>query len=134
MKRSFKENDWCYYNYKLSQILKIEDGNITGVTDGYFTSGGNNTDNCYPLTIDIKLISEEVNTIYNMIHNLNFKSLNFPEIHYKLVQMWKYMCDNYNDNELIGKMYIELKDFYNKINDSVKSLREYKVLDINIYR
>lgn len=85
MNHTFKVNDWCYCDFKLSQILRIEDGNINSVIDGYTTSGGNYNGRCYPVTIDIKRISEEVDTIYDMIHKLKFNSLNFPEINYKLI-------------------------------------------------
>ena len=89
-----KVNDFVFHEFELKQITKIENGNITDLTDGYFHINGNNLNFfCFELNIKVKVISDVYKNIYDKIHKFKVNGLNYPEIHGYLVHEWSKCCE-----------------------------------------
>lgn len=130
----FRQNDWCFCEFKLQQIKEMTGDKVTQVSDGYFShSGSDLTDRCYPLEMRYKLISEEVSHWSRKIHDLNNNSLNHPDINRALIEKWCDMCDNVDDNEKLQQQYNSLADFCRAIISKVQDARSVFVDDVRIF-
>jgi hypothetical protein len=118
MKPIFKKGDWVFNDLVLKQIKSIDDGRIRCVTDGIFElSGYDLTDRTYPLTVDIKCISDTFKYYYDMLHRSGPRGLNFPDINRWLISKWVDACEyamsvgEDAEQEVITAIYDEVKDF-----------------------
>jgi len=135
MKKSeFKEGDWCFCEFKLQQILKIEDGEITGVSDGICTMGGHLNDSCYPLDMKIKQISDGVAFWHKKFHDLSVSSLNHPDLNQALIEKWIEMCENKDNADKLKKLYKRLDEFGKSIIEKVDDIKNEKIEGIKIFR
>lgn len=133
--KGFKKGDWCFSEFQLKQIKKMEDGRITSVSDGSFITGSYDlTDECFPVTMEIKKVSEEFEYWRRKIHELNCNSLNHPEIHRDLVQRWVRICEKIDDKEFVKEQLNFLESFCTEIIKTVKELREQKVGTVRIFK
>jgi hypothetical protein len=130
MKKEFFIDDWIYYDFKLSQITDMEDGIITKISDGSFSTWSMDLNKyCFPIDMEIKQISDMVNSHYNEIYDLNFISLNYPEVHRKFVEYWVEMCSSIYDDP---DYHIDIKSKYLSFFENLKfELNKLKKLTIN---
>jgi hypothetical protein len=130
----FKQYDWCFCEFKLQQIKKMEKNCITEVSDGNFCHGSSDlSDRCYPLEMKYKLISDEVNHWSRKLHELDNNSLNYPDIHRALVERWCEMCDNADDHDKLQDLYNKLANFGNTIINKVRGSRNEYVDGVRIF-
>lgn len=88
----FRVGEWVFCEFKLQQITRVVNGEVCGVSDGHVACGGNVTDRCMPLTMDIKCISNNYERTYQAIHQKGKTGLNYPAIHNWLVREWVAAC------------------------------------------
>jgi hypothetical protein len=123
--KMWKVGDWCFCEFKLQLIRSMSGIHIQEVNDGYFSHSGNTlNDRCFPLDLRVKLISENFENTSKKIHELHCNSLNYPDIHRYLVDLWAKTCENRKNDKYIEKAYKELLDFYNTIVDSIDSQKK----------
>jgi hypothetical protein len=130
----FKKGDWCFCEFKLQQIERIENNEIMGVTDGLFSHGGILTDRCFPLELSIKRISDDVNYWSKQFHQLKNNALNHPQLNWKLIEMWQEMCINREDSEKLKELYTKLNAFGDAVVRKVQDLECENVQGIPIFR
>jgi hypothetical protein len=133
-KTNFKVGDWCFCEFKLQQIKRMEDDEIMGVTDGFFEHGGHLTDRCFPMDMDIKRISNDVEYWHNEFHKLKNNALNHPDLNWKLIDMWVEMCNNRNDEKKLKELYEKLNAFGDAIVKKVRDFSLEEVDGIKIFR
>lgn len=113
-----KVGDWVYCEFELGQIKRMEDGRITEFTDGAFShSSFNLTDRCFPLSIGIKLISDEYACWSTRLHREGSNVLNYPDIHRWLVAHWVETCTTPEDKDFIKRRYHALATFCKDVLD-----------------
>ena len=131
----FKEGDWCFCEFKLQQIRKMENDKITEVSDGYLClSSSDLSDRSYPIETKYKLISDEVQHWNDEIHELDNCGLNYPDIHRKLVEIWSEMCENADNQDKLQKLYDNLAKFGNAIVRKVKDLGFERIDGVRLFR
>ena len=118
-----KVGDWCFYEYKLSQVKKVNaDGRVIEVSDGFIsTSNGGYGFHIKPLTLRNKIISGVFEGISNELHEKGNAGLNYPDIHNHFVDLWLQACET-EDTEDGNK---ELTGIYNQIRAFSKKLIEF---------
>ena len=125
MSTKYKLNDWVFYNFKLVQITKIEGVNITGVSDGFFSTYGNYLNrNIVPLTLKNKTISDSFEELYNKIHSFPDLGWNYPDIHKCFIEQWMESCLTTNEENR--------KLFYRIVENLYKELdkKQYELLKL----
>lgn len=134
-KIEWKVGDWCFCEYKLQQIKRVdEDGTVHEVSDGNFSHGGHLTDRCYPMDMKVKLISEHVSYWREKFHKLNHNSLNMPDINRALIARWCMMCDDREDEKMSIKHGEELNEFCEKIVTRVSEAKDETVEGVKLFR
>lgn len=126
-KQNFKKGDWLYFEFNLSQVKEVYKGKPSCVTNGYIRTGGSMgdlSDRCYPLDMDIKLISGAVDYWSKRFHALEHNSLNHPDLHRELVRRWVEICDNKDDDKKVQELYDKLATFGNSVLKKVKEVKE----------
>lgn len=131
-----KVGEWCYHDFELCIIKKaLDDGSvISEVSDGicnYSSSYLNNT--CYPLTIEIKRISDSVKHWHDKLHQIKKVKLNYARIQDKLVEIWVEMCDNKDNTKELEKLYEKLNNFGLEIIKKVDYASCTEVDGVNIF-
>jgi hypothetical protein len=133
--KGFKEGDWCFCDFELQQITEIKDGLIKETKNGYLSHGGHDlTDDCFPLDLSVKNISQTVMGWRNRFHNIKNNSLNYPDLNRKLIGMWRFMCENKDDVEALRELYDELDDFGNSIVQATDDLSTMEVGGVKLFR
>jgi hypothetical protein len=107
--------DFIFFEFELSQIEEMKNKRITQVSTGHIQCSGQDLSYaCRPLSMDIKVISDNFEYYSDKFHQSKFSHiLNYPDIHRKLVEMWTLACDTKNDDDLT-KSLDDLRSFYNK--------------------
>ena len=130
----FKQNDWCFCEFKLQQIREMKENCITEVSAGNFSHGSSDlSDRCYPLEMKYKLISDNVAYWSNKLFELRNNSLNYPDINRALIQRWCDMCDVADDHDKLRNLYEKLNNFANSIINKVESSRNEYVDEVRIF-
>jgi hypothetical protein len=126
--------DNVYYDFELCKIIRIEDNKITEVSDGYISSNGNLSDECFPDTPRIKEISNMFYVFYENIQK-NDKSinLNYPDIHWRMVELWIKACSSKFDS-LCNEYVSHGKQFSNCIIKECSHLKDKEVFGIRLLR
>lgn len=85
--------DWCYCEYELCEIVKIVNGRVEDITDGYARKCCQDwREEIFEVSMDVKMISEEYRKTSDEIHKIGC-GLNMPDIHRWLVSHWKETCE-----------------------------------------
>ena len=129
-KKSFKIDDWVYYEFELVQVREIENDKVTKVSDGSFNTWANDLNPyCFPMNMDMKKISDYVKSVFDDIKEYNLNCLNYPDIKRKFVEYWVEMCENYHSDY---DKYITIKTkFATFVNELTTKLNEIQNLYIN---
>jgi len=128
IKTDWKENEMCFFEFKLSEIKKLDENQVE-ISDGYFRIHSNKEDafpRCFPVTLNIKTISEIYSIDSDKIHKEGLPGLNYPDIHRWLVQHWSITCQKPDNIEFIRKRYDELEKFTDEIFEKVKEIQMFK--------
>jgi len=109
-----QEKDWVFFDFELYQIDKMKDGRVVRLTNGLGTTGAHDlSDRCFPLAMDIKVISDEFALWQKVLRQTRHP--NMAEIHCLLAQQWAECCRNKDDPEFIRKQYRNLEAFTKQI-------------------
>ena len=131
----FKVGDWCFCEYKLSQIMEMEDGRITEVSDSMFRHSSRDlSDRCFPLSLWNCNISMNFQLMSERIHRKGNNSLNYPDIHRHLVALWMDACSFGEDKEKIQKVIDDGNKFIQEILDQCHSLNQLNVRGVPLFR
>lgn len=88
----WKNGDWCFYEFKLCQIV-VKDGKVKEATDGMFhTSGQDLSYGCTPLTLNAANLTQHAQYWSDRLHKEGHPGLNYPDIHRKLAELWMDAC------------------------------------------
>lgn len=129
-----KIGDWCFKEFKLSQIKEIEKGRITSTSDGYFVSSSwDLNDRCFPLDLEVLRSSSEVEYWSDKLHACKQK-LNYPDINRKLVEIWVEMCENKDNVEKLKASYEKVRNFAQAVIDKSNALKENVVEGVSIFK
>lgn len=129
-----KESDWCFCEFKLSQIKRVETNGIVEVSDGHFTMSGQLADRCFPLDMRVKTISDSVKYWSDEIHNLKNNALNYPDIHQELIKYWVEMCESRNDDNRLKFLYDKLDKFGTALKQRIHDLQYEEVEGVRLFR
>ncbi len=132
-KYNFKVGDWCFCEWELKQITKIENNKILETSDGSFSHGGNLTDRCFPLDMKIKQISDSFEYYYKPIRDIKL-NINHPDIHWKFVDMWIEMCEHKDDKNFLEIGYKNIENFQKDILEKIEQIKNMQLRDIYIMR
>ena len=134
MEPKFKTGEWCFCEFTLQQIKETKEDRITSVTDGFFEMSGRDlSDRCFPLTLRIKVISDNVEYHSKAFHALKNNSLNHPDLNRELISRWVDMCSTTDDKEL-KRLYDSLSEWSNQVQRTVRDLNDISVGNINLFR
>lgn len=130
-------DDWCYYNAAHVQIKRITDGIINEVSDGLFNmSGSNLNDFCFPVTMDIKIISDDIRFYIDSIRKIEFNGLNWPRISNQFNIYWhdmrlsKLRGDNYKYEQYAK----DARKFYDDLTEELRDLKMKTINDVHLLR
>lgn len=130
---NYKKDDWVFYNFRLVQIKEIEEGKITQISDGFFSTHGLDLGkNVVPLTVRNKCISDEIKAVYydDLYRMKGTRHLNWPEIHSKLVDLWLALCKTKKKEISYNRIY----DFRDKVVAAAEEANNITVEGINLLR
>ena len=116
MKEELKEGGWCFCEFELQMIKKIEnDGIVTEVTDGFIEHSGTYLI-CFPLTFEIIWISQQFSRCWYMA--MKTRHPETAKIHARLVEWWIKSCKS---DEVESTKYINLaKDLVQRIQKAIE--------------
>lgn len=136
MEVKFKKGDWCFCEFTLQQVEECaEDGRIRSVTDGFFNLSGHDlTDRCFPLALDVKRISDDVDYWSKQLLNLNQVGLNHPDLNRELIRRWVEMCEKRGNTEELKVLSQALNDFGTSVIHRVTDLRNDEVEGVSLFR
>lgn len=132
----FKVGDFCYSEFDLVEIKEIEKNptRITEISDGYFNRVSHNlNDDCLPISLRTKILSEKVKEYHSKISELSSPNLNFPDIHRKYVHDWKQMCLA-EDAQEATEMLRKLENFTYSIIEKVNQNQLEEIDNIKIFK
>jgi len=131
----WKVGDWCFFEFELYQIQECNEEIVGEVTNGCVACSGKDlSDRCFPLDLRIKVISEEFYLYSDKIHKLNYNSLNIPDIHRYMVNLWVDTCNHKDNNEFIKNNYSILKNLYNKITESIDNVSKNTFDNVMLFK
>lgn len=132
--KDFKINDWCFCEFELQQIKRMEEGRVTEVTTGQFCMSSHDlTDRCFPITMPVKIASDNMQYWHKEFHKLSMAGLNYPDLHRRLVSMWVDICEESNE-EILKSLYKKLEEFGRSILNRVRDLKYEEVDGLSLFR
>jgi hypothetical protein len=98
----FKPGDWLLYEWELAFVREVENGRVTHVVTDFFSHGGNNLDDqCVMLTARNNAVSSNFRDLSRRLHAIKGQSLNYPDLHRWLVDLWVTACHHENSTALV---------------------------------
>lgn len=104
---------WLFKDYELAMVKQTKP--FLSITTGFFEMSGSMEDQCKPLTIENKRISDQYHDCSTRIHRLGHNGLNYPDIHRWLVKEWAAACDACAAGEKLDAYYDRLRKFEHDI-------------------
>jgi len=130
-KNKLKAGDWCFHEYELKLIKRLDKDQIGEVTCGIMnTSGYRLIDNCRPLTIRNKNISGEFRYWYRELKKIN-QIRNWPDLARLLEQMWLDAVDD--SDEKITDHYTKLREMCRSIKEEAENVSAKSFNGINVF-
>lgn len=127
-----KEGSWVFNEFELKQIKRIEDGKVKEVSDGVGLLGGYDLV-CFPVTMKIKRISDNVAYYSNKLDDGDYHGLNYPDIHRWLRSRWEEMCNNLSD-ENVKKVNNNIELFYTCILKVLNDTKDTVVCGVRVFK
>jgi len=135
MKIIWKEGDWCFHDFELYQIQRIEDGKVRGLTNGVIdTSATDFSDAIFPLTLVNKVISEGVMRYWGELKNLERVSLNYPDLHREYYRRWYEIITTEAHGEKTTPLWDNFRLFQKELINNIKYHEHASLNGIRIYR
>jgi len=139
MNKTFNEGDKIYYEFTPHTVTRIENGEVTQVTDDCIhRSGLSLTDGCFHITDDIIKISHAFIGFEEVIRNAAKEpfSLNWPQIQNKLVEYWEAACNAANGvDSYFVVYYVERADHFTaELVARINEIRNMTIEEIYIMR
>lgn len=133
----YKVGDWVFYEFRLVQIKEIEEGKVTQISDGFFSTFGLDLGhNIVPLTLKNKCVSDRTRVVYENLYesagSSKWKYLNWPEIHPKFVSLWLDLCNNLITKDEIS--YDCIYDLKDKILAAIDLVNKIRAEGIRLFR
>lgn len=134
-KLKLKKGDWCFCEFRLSQIMETKDDRITEVSNGVFRHSGSDLSNrCFPLDLHIKTLSENIVYWSDKFHELKNNSINHPDLNRELISRWVELCKNKDNKDKISELMEKLSQFGNSVIKRINDLSNEQIDDINLFR
>jgi hypothetical protein len=135
METKFKTGDWCFCDRRLKQIVDMDGDKITDVADGYSRSSYVDfSEICFPLDLDIKRISDDVEYYYNSLHKIKSANLNYPELNREYTRRWVKMCKLRNNEVALKKEWFRFVKFHELIVAEVEIKKNTVIGGVQIFR
>ena len=127
---------WVFFEFKLACIEQIEEDRVTKVTTGYMScSSFNISQNCFPLDVHGKIVSEEFDHQYDKLYTKwKHSHLNWPDLHCWFVKSWRELMQKRESKSEIEKGFVELQKFVSNINQTLVSLSAQTVDGVKLFR
>jgi len=133
--KNFKEGDWCFSNFELCQIQKMDGDEVEEVSTGVIRrTGWYLTDSCFHLDMKIKNISDTFSYWHDRLHAVKSVNLNYPDIMRSLESRWEDACNKANNVKYTEEVYNNLSRFCNSIIQKAEDLQEESVEGISLIR
>ena len=125
----FKKGEWCFYDFELCQVTQTEENRITEVSSGVICYRGFDlSEECYPLEMSVKQISDSVAYLENEFSSLKNRSVNHMDLHRELLRRWIELCKNRNDEDHLTVLQNRLQEFGLSFLQKVHEL-DYEMVD-----
>lgn len=125
----FKVGDFCFCEFRLKKITEMRGEYVFGVSDGYFNTGGNLTNRCFPISFEVIEHSKLASNYYDTIHKIPINGLNSPDIHSIITEMWAELCRT-NSKDVSTKLI----NFCNAVIEEATKCSELTVNGIKLFR
>lgn len=110
-----KVGDFGYHDFKLGQVMAVENGRVTEFSTGYIRTSGADL-SFVPLSLRALRVADEFATISRAIHDKGHAGLNYPDIHRWLVRKWlDTQALDENDASVWRALWDELAVFKNRM-------------------
>ena len=129
---TFKEGDWVFCEFELQQVKRVEDGAVREVSNGYFSLSSSDL-TCFPLTREIKRISDDVKHYSDKFHQEKI-GLNYPDLSRALISRWVKMCEAKDDKETFKEEQKRFLSFVDKIVEKIQKIKTEKVESFWLFR
>ena len=132
----FTVGQWVFFEFKLACIEQIEEDRVTKVTTGYMScSSFNISQNCFPLDVHGKIVSEEFDHQYDELYNKwKHSHLNWPDLHRWFVSSWRELMQKRKSKSEIEKGFVGLQKFVSSIDQTLVSLSTQTVDGVKLFR
>ena len=127
---------WVFFEFKLACIEQIEEDRVTKVTTGYMScSSFNISQNCFPLDVHGKIVSEEFDHQYDKLYTKwKHSHLNWPDLHCWFVKSWRELMQKRKSKSEIEKGFVGLQKFVSSIDQTLVSLSTQPVDGVKLFR
>jgi hypothetical protein len=132
----FRVGQWVWSEHKLKIVKEIRNGHVTELSDGYCSCSYSNLDDvCFPLDVRGKLISEEYERSYSLLHKESRGlNLNFPDIHRWYVAEWCEAMKQRDNDAAIKAAYERLRAFEREIIDGIEDAKRQTAGGLSLFR
>lgn len=134
MANKWKVGDWCFFDYELVQIQKVENGNVRSVSTGIIGSSGNLSERCFPLSLEIVRLSGYAKSWSDKLRSVTPSVLNYPDIHRKLVEIWVEGCESIANEDAEKTTYESLRVFCEAILERLDEAKQFNVGGVRVLR
>lgn len=121
-----KNGDWVVCDQRIGQLSRV-DGKFAELADGLFCLSGSIINDCRPLTVRNKRITESMEYQYQQLNNIDgSRGFNFPDINN---YFWQLALNAIDDQE-------NEKKYHDLSADFIKDARDYKAViqGVNLFR
>lgn len=135
----YKIGDDIYCEFKPGKVARLNSyGGVAEVDYGYGSLSGADLNNTVRrATPEVKTVSARFEALQGRIRAAEGRmSINWPDIHRHLVQLWKDVCDRNSegDKSLYDAAVEAAEYFVNSLITDMKKLREHRVQGIKLFR
>jgi len=138
---SWNLHDFCYNEFEMKEIIKIQDGIIKELCDGYFISSCSNFNKeIFPISLKVKKISEIYSENYNKLSQIEMnkgcKGINYPVIKNYFNNHWVKTCayvQESADYDVASRLN-EINKFTTDILDEYNNRKNIKINNVSIFK
>lgn len=129
----YKKGDWCFHDYELVQILEVDGGRITEVSDGSFRKCGNSLD-VQPLSLRNNRLCDYWTYYERELRKAEGRTnLNWPDIHRYFVDTWNQACLT-ETNEGLVAIQDTLKKFVDTAIAEILGAKQKEIDGVGLFR
>lgn len=127
---TFKEGDWLYHNFKLKIVRKRSKYGMD-VSDGYIVTCGIADEDCFPMSMEVKMISDIFEISRRQLDNT--PSLNMPLVRGYFENHWIYACHNKDNPEITRKETDNILAFVREILEKVEEFKKTEIKGMRVF-